>query len=56
MSKLPNVARLRAQYEEFDSNTRGENWEQYWQRMTQDKVWVDFWFVQATAWFLQLDF
>ena len=54
-SKLPSVARLKAQYEEFDSNARGENWEQYWQRMTQDKEWVDFWFVQATAWFLQLD-
>ena len=54
-SKLPNVARMKAQYEEFDSTTRGENWEQYWQRMTEDKMWVDFWFVQATAWYLQLD-
>ena len=23
--------------------------------MTEDKMWVDFWFVQATAWYLQLD-
>ena len=54
-SKLPNVTRLKTQYEEYDSNIRGDHWEQYWQKMTEDKMWVDFWFVQATAWFLNLD-
>ena len=48
-SKLPNVGRLKTQYEEYDSNTQGKHWEQYWDKMTEDKEWVDFWFVQATV-------
>ena len=27
----------------------------HWARMITDRTWVDFWFVQATAWYLQLD-
>ena len=30
-------------------------WDAYWNEMTKDKVWVDSWFVQATAWYLNLD-
>ena len=37
-SKLPIVARLKAQYEQYDSDIRGENWDKYWQRMTQDNI------------------
>ena len=54
-SKLQKVGRLKTQYYEYDSNIRGEHWEEYWHKMTEDKEWVDFSFVQATAWDLQLD-
>ena len=33
----------------------GESWNSYWERMTENKVWVDSWFIQATAWYLKLD-
>ena len=52
-SRSPRVVSFKAQYEETDAN--GVTWNQYWTRMTTDKTWVDFWFVQATAWYLQLD-
>ena len=54
-SEHPNVARFKAYYEETEGKMNGETWNQYWKRMTENKVWVDSWFVQATAWYLQLD-
>ena len=54
-SRSPRVAMLKVQYEETDGLVNGETWEQYWTRMITDKTWVDYWFVQATAWYLQLD-
>ena len=32
-----------------------ETWQQYWERMIKDKEWVDSFFIQATAFFLNLD-
>ena len=49
------MARFHSQYNELESGIAGETWSQYWTRLSKDKVWVDFWFVQATAWYLQLD-
>ena len=54
-SKHPNIARLKGRYEELELNISGETWSQYWDRMSNDRVWVDIWFVQATAWYLGLD-
>ena len=54
-SKSPRVASLKLQYEETDGLVSGETWNQYWTRMLTDKMWVDYWFVQATAWYIQLD-
>ena len=54
-SKSPRVAMLKTQYEETDGIINGETWNKYWDRMIADKTWVDYWFVQATAWYLQLD-
>ena len=54
-SRSPRVATFKAQYEETDGPANGETWCQYWVRMTTDRAWVDYWFVQATAWYLQLD-
>ena len=53
-SRSPRVVSFKAQYEETDGPENG-TWNQYWTRMTTDRTWVDFWFVQATAWYLQLD-
>ena len=46
---------FKSQYEETDGIANGVTWNQYWARMITDKTWVDYWFVQATAWYLQLD-
>ena len=46
---------LRSQYKETDGPANQETWDQYWERMITDKTWVDYWFVQANAWYLQLD-
>ena len=54
-SKHQRVARFRAQYEETDGMVNQETWLQYWTRMAVNGTWVDVWFVQATAWYLQLD-
>ena len=52
-SEHENVARFKQYYEETEGNR--ETWTEYWKRMTGNKVWVDSWFVQATAWYLKLD-
>ena len=54
-SKHPNIARFKERYEALEQTISKETWSQYWQRMINDKIWVDFWFVQATAWYLGLD-
>ena len=54
-SKSPRINELKSQYEETDGLVGGETWNEYWTRMTIDRTWVDYWFVQATAWYLQLD-
>ena len=55
MSENPNVARFKIRYEESVAIATGETWEQYWRRIVKDQVWVDYIFIQATAWYLQLD-
>ena len=54
-SRSPRIALFKRQYEETDGIANGVTWNQYWVRMITDKTWVDYWFVQATAWYLQLD-
>ena len=54
-SRSPRIVALKLQFEETDGLVNGETWNEYWTRMTTDKTWVDYWFVQATAWYLQLD-
>ena len=55
-SEHPSVTRFKAYYEETEANISGEIWNSYWDWMTENKVWVDSWFVQATSWYLKLDF
>ena len=54
-SKTQRVIHFKNQYEETDGTVNRETWHQYWERMATDKTWVDYWFIQATAWFLQLN-
>ena len=54
-SKTLRVMQFREQYEQTDGPANKETWDQYWDRMVIDKTWVDYWFIQATAWYLQLD-
>ena len=54
-SRSPRVTAQKLQYEQLDGLVSGETWNHYWERMITDKTWVDYWFVQATAWYLQLD-
>ena len=49
------IQQFKLQYEETDGNVNKETWNEYWQRMLRDGTWVEYWFVQATAWYLQLD-
>ena len=54
-SKVPRIAEFQAKYEETDGTVNGKTWHQYWEMMATDRTWVDYWFVQAVAWYLQLD-
>ena len=54
-SKTLRVQSFKKQFDETDGSVNRESWSQYWIRMKTDKTWVDYWFVQATAWYLQLD-
>ena len=54
-SKAQRIVEFRVQYEETDGASNKEPWDRYWERMVTKKPWVDFWFIQATAWYLQLD-
>ena len=54
-SKTQRLMLFKKQYEETDGTVNRETWHQYWERMATDKTWVDYWFIQATAWFLQVN-
>ena len=51
----PNAILFRSNYQNKVASINNETWDQYWQKMTQDKVWADYIFIQVTAWFLKHD-
>ena len=53
-SKTLRVQSFKKQFDETDGVVNRESWCQYWARMKTDKTWVDYWFVQATAWYFNL--
>ena len=53
-SDHPRILEFRCQYEEFETVDKVP-WDKYWMSMTKDQAWVDYWFIQATAWYLELD-
>ena len=52
-----NLSNLKEHYENVQIPLRndGRSWNDYWEWMSQDKVWADDIFIQATAWYLELD-
>ena len=54
-SKHPRIRRFQVDYERTDGNINKKKWNDYWKEMLEDKVWVEYWFVQATAWYFNLD-
>ena len=52
-----NMRNLREHYENVQIPLRndGRSWTDYWRWMSQDKIWADDIFIQATAWYLGLD-
>ena len=46
---------FRRQYEDVVANIDGRDWLQYWDIMVSNNEWVDYTFVQSTAWLLQRD-
>ena len=46
---------FRRQYEDVLANIDGRDWLQYWDIMVSNYEWVDYTFVQSTAWLLQHD-
>ena len=50
--------KIRSFKEEYVNNVaiaEGRTWEEYWNTMIQDKTEVDYMFIQATSWYLELD-
>ena len=54
-SDHPRIQEFRRQYEELDGTVNMVPWKKYWASMMKDGAWVDYWFVQATAWYLEID-
>ena len=54
-SNHPKAIQFKRNYQQNVATLNNESWEQYWNRIIQDKVWVDYFFIQATAWFLRYD-
>ena len=51
----PNAVQFRRNYQNYAAIANNESWDQYWERMSQDREWADYIFIQATAWFLNHD-
>jgi len=54
-SKNVNIRNFREQYEEVVAPVDCRNWNQYWEIMVRKYEWIDYTFIQSTAWFLNHD-
>ena len=54
-TKLPAIESFKKEYEEVVAVIDGMSWLQYWEKMTKMFEWVDYTFIQSTAWLLQHD-
>ena len=54
-SENVNIKNFREQYEEVVAPIDCRNWIQYWEVMVRQYEWIDYTFVQSTAWFLNHD-
>ena len=49
------IKTFREQYDQVLANIDGKSWVEYWNMMTRNYEWVDYAFIQSTAWFLNHD-
>ena len=54
-SKNQRILSYKKQYEEIVAPIDSKTWREYWQVMIKNYEWVDYIFVQSTAWFLEHD-
>ena len=54
-SHNPSIQQFRQSYIDNEWATSRVGWNDYWIAMSQDKVWVDYKFIQGTAWYLKQD-
>ena len=54
-SHHPRIQAFKLQYTKNVASALGETWEEYWERMEEDRTWVDHKFIQATAWLIECD-
>ena len=55
MTKLPAIENFKRKYDEVVAAIDNLNWFQYWEKMTKQFEWIDYTFIQSTAWFLGHD-
>ena len=54
-SRHPTIQAYKKRYEEVISIIDQKPWRDYWKIMTRNYEWVDYIFIQSTAWFLKHD-
>ena len=54
-SKHPTIQAYKQRYEDVLSVIDQRNWEEYWNIMIRNYEWVDYVFIQSTAWYLKHD-
>ena len=54
-SRHRSIQKYKKTYEEVLASIDGKNWEEYWKVMLRNYEWVDYIFIQSTAWFLGHD-
>ena len=54
-SNHPKIQEYRRRYEEIISIIDNRSWNEYWKVMIRNYEWVDYIFIQSTAWFLGHD-
>ena len=54
-SKHPTIKAYKQRYEEVLSVIDQRTWKEYWNTMIRNYEWVDYIFIQSTAWYLKHD-
>ena len=54
-SRHKTIQNYKKRYQEILANIDNKTWEEYWEVMIRNYEWVDYIFIQATAWYLRHD-